>query len=318
MQKMMTDHTNVLVSIGIPTYNRANSYLKQALLSAVNQTYKNIEIIVSDNCSSDNTESVVKEFDNPRLRYYRQKENIGPVNNRNFCLEQSRGQYFVLLSDDDMIDDDFVSACMDAVKDHREVGVILTGVRIIDSKGKVLSSSYNTVGGYSTVDFILGWFDRKLPLYLCSTVFNTQGLKQLGGIRSKANKYDDVVAYVQLAAKYGRADVFDIKASFRRHGSNIGDDAHYFEWCEDSLYLLDTMCNAVPERSAVIREKGMAYFSFRNYNRVAGITPLSDRFHAYLTIYRTFDYCYSPLKFLYVKNLFRIVKFWKRKIASRS
>lgn len=71
--------------------NRANSYLRCALQSAVSQTYKNIEIIVSDNCSPDNTESVVREFDDPRIRYYRQNQNIGPFKNFDFCLEQARG-----------------------------------------------------------------------------------------------------------------------------------------------------------------------------------------------------------------------------------
>ena len=80
----MPDSTAPLVSIGIPTYNRASSYLQYALRSAVRQTFENIEIIVSDNCSSDSTESVVKEFGDSRVRYYRQKENIGPVNNRHF------------------------------------------------------------------------------------------------------------------------------------------------------------------------------------------------------------------------------------------
>jgi glycosyltransferase involved in cell wall biosynthesis len=282
----------------------------------VRQTYENIEIIVSDNHSSDHTEFVVKEFGDSRIRYYRQKENIGPVSNRNFCLEQARGKYIVMLLDDDLIDEDFLSTCMSEVK-GREPGVIFTGVREIDSEGNVISSCKNTVGGYSTADFILGWFDRKVPLYLCSTVFNTQRLKELGGIHSKTNRYDDVVAYVQLAAKYGRVDIPDVKASFRRHGSNIGRAVHYSVWCEDSLYLLETMCNAVPEHAHVIRKRGMPYFSVRNYNRVAEITPLTDRFHAYLTIYRTFEYCYSPLRFLYVRNLFRIVKLWKGTIASR-
>ncbi len=305
-----------LVSIGIPTYNRANSYLKYALQSAVSQTYENIEIIVSDNCSSDDTESIVKGFGDARLRYYRQEENIGPVKNRNFCLEQARGKYLVMLLDDDLIDEDFISTCMGEVV-HRDPGVILTGAREIDSQGNVISICHNTLGGCSTADFILGWFDRKLPLYLCSTVFNTERLRECGGIHSKTHRYDDVVAYVYLAAKYGRVDIHDIKASFRRHGNNIGGAVHYSAWCEDSLYLLETMCNAVPEHAAVIRERGMAYFSFRNYNRVAGITPLTDRLCAYRTIYRTFDYCYSPLKFMCVSNFLRIVKFLKRKVASR-
>lgn len=312
----MPDFTTPLVSIGIPTYNRADSYLGYALRSAVNQTYKNIEIIVSDNCSPDNTESVVKAFDDPRVRYYRQTENIGPVKNRHFCLEQSRGDYFVMLLDDDLIDSDFISTCMDAARSHAEVGVILTGMREIDSQGNVLSASRNMLSGCSTADFILGWFERRVPLYLCNMVFNTKRLKQLGGFHSKMNTgYDDVVACVQLAGRYGRVDICDIKASFRRHGSNIGDAFHYTDWCEDSVYLLDVMCDIVPERAAVIRQKGMAYFSGRNYSRVSEISSPIERFHAYLNIYRTFDRSYSPIKFLYVKNTRRIMNFLKRRMA---
>ena len=309
----MTDCAAPLVSIAIPTYNRANSYLTHALQSAVNQTYGNIEIIVCDNCSPDHTELVVKEFNDPRIRYYRQKTNIAPVDNWNFSLEQSRGKYYVLLHDDDLIDDDFISTCMNAVEPHSEPGIILTGSRQIDSAGNVLSTAHNTVSGYSTADFILGWFDNKVPLYLCSTVFNTQGLKHLGGFHSKTNRYEDAVAYVQLAAKYGRVDIFDIKASYRRHDSNIGVTSSYYSWCEDSLYLLDIMCEVAPEQAARIRERGMSYFSVRNYRRVAGIKSPLQRLLAYLTVYRTFHYSYSPFMYLYISPMKRFVK---RQIAT--
>ena len=89
------------VTIAIPTYNRADDYLKQTLKSALNQTYENIEIIVSDNCSTDNTEAVVNSFNDSRIRYFRQQENIGANNNFNFCLKQAKGEYFLLLLDDD-------------------------------------------------------------------------------------------------------------------------------------------------------------------------------------------------------------------------
>jgi glycosyltransferase involved in cell wall biosynthesis len=287
------------------------------LRSAVSQKYKNIEIIVSNNCSPDDTESVVKEFGDPRIRYYRQKENIGPVNNRNFCLEQSRGEYFLMLLDDDVIDDDFIYACMDAVKGRCAPGVILTGARVIDSEGKVLSSAHNMVGGYSPADFILGWFDAKVPLYLCSTLFHTTRLKQLGGFHSRTNRYDDVVATVQLAAKHGRVDVFDVKASFRRHGSNMGNASDSInKWCEDSLYLLEIMCNEAPEHAALIRKRGMAYFSSINYVRVGKMRTKSPmkRLGGYLTVYKTFEYSYSPIKFIYLKKVLRNMTFLKRKL----
>ena len=57
-----------LVTIAIPTYNRADGYLKEAIQSALDQTYPNLEIIVSDNCSIDDTESIVKCLSEPDIR----------------------------------------------------------------------------------------------------------------------------------------------------------------------------------------------------------------------------------------------------------
>lgn len=92
----MNNFVPPLVTIAIPTYNRANLYLTQAIESAINQTYPNLEIIISDNCSTDDTEMVIRSFKDPRIRYFRQEKNIGGNNNFNFCLKQARGEYFFI------------------------------------------------------------------------------------------------------------------------------------------------------------------------------------------------------------------------------
>ncbi|NES25900.1 MAG: glycosyltransferase family 2 protein, partial [Symploca sp. SIO3E6] len=96
-----------LVSIGIPTYNRPQG-LRRALESIVKQTYQNLEIIVSDNCSSETeteteTEMIVQEFmaKDGRIQYFRQEENIGLFYNKKFLFEASHGEYFTWLCDDD-------------------------------------------------------------------------------------------------------------------------------------------------------------------------------------------------------------------------
>ena len=147
----MSENMRVLVTIAIPTFNRADGNLICALQSAISQTYKNIEIIVSDNCSSDDTEQVVKQFKDPRLQYVRHPENIGANANFNFCLSQAKGDYFLLLHDDDLIDDDFVSVCMKAENYvFNDIGIIRTGTRWIDVDGNVLSEKPILVGACST------------------------------------------------------------------------------------------------------------------------------------------------------------------------
>jgi glycosyltransferase involved in cell wall biosynthesis len=307
----MTDRRLPLVTIAIPTFNRANKYLKQAIECSRSQTYKNIEIIVSDNCSTDNTEEVVKSFNDPRIRYFRQTSNVGMLNNENFCVDSASGEFFLLLCDDDMIDEDLVEACLDAANYDTNVGVILTGTRVIDEAGVVLSESRNNGSGLSTKEFFLAWFEGKVPLYLCSTLYNTRELKGIGGFRSKMALYEDVVALVQLASRFGRVDVPEVKAGFRKHGENIGSTAKIREWCEDSLFLLDIMCRMAPEDARVIKERGLAYFCGRNYRRAGVIDSTVKRLVAYFVVYRAFSYYCSPLRYLYRGERARASRFAK-------
>ena len=91
------------MSVGIPTYNRPEG-LRRTLQCITGQTYKNLEIIVSDNCSPGlETEDVVREFvlKDSRIKYFRQAENQGPTFNLKFVLEKATGEYFMWAADDD-------------------------------------------------------------------------------------------------------------------------------------------------------------------------------------------------------------------------
>lgn len=315
------NNTKPLVTIAIPTYNREH-YLRKSLGCAVNQTYKNIEIIVSDNASQDNTEDVVRSFNDSRIRYFRQKVNIGALGNSNFCVKQATGDYILLLNDDDMIDHDFVETCLKEADYSTEFGVILTGVRVIDDRDAVVREDTNRAAGLSFTDFILAWFNHKVPLYLCSTLYNTRGLKEMGGFASKKGLYEDDVALFKLAAKQGRVDVKEVKASFRRHQDNFGNVVRIVDWCEDSLYLLETMCSLVPpEDKDMIKRKGLIYFCRENYVRSSRIESPINRLKAYFIVYRYFGYSYSP--FLYIlrktqlyRNYLRFKNSTKMKIKS--
>jgi glycosyltransferase involved in cell wall biosynthesis len=101
------DSQNSLVSVIIPTYNRPK-YLKQAIDSAVKQTYKNIEIIVSDDCSPENPQKIVDSFNDPRIRLRRNPKNLGISRNVIAAYKEARGKYVASLNDDDMWNEDFL------------------------------------------------------------------------------------------------------------------------------------------------------------------------------------------------------------------
>lgn len=92
-------------TIMIPTYNRS-SFLKMAMESVLQQKGVSFELLVSDNCSPDDTKEVVKGFRDKRVRYIRNKKNLGYKDNAISCFARASGKYLFMLSDDDFILDE--------------------------------------------------------------------------------------------------------------------------------------------------------------------------------------------------------------------
>jgi len=309
-----------LVTIAIPTYNRAAKTLPAALRSALGQTYENVEIIVSDNCSTDNTEQVVREF-GPRIKYVRQTQNLGLNGNLNQCIDRATGDYLLLLHDDDLIDADFVESCIAAVGNATSVGFIRTGIRIIGSDGTVLSERPNLVTESSSVaDLMLAWFRNETAQYCCNMLFNTRALREIGGFQSRNNLYQDAIAQVKVAALYGHAHVKEPKASFRRHDENAGapSRAGISNWCEDSLQLVEVICSRAQDREAELRQEAMRYFCLVNYLSVGQLKSRTQRLYTYPLVARHFNFAASPIPHIYQNEVRPLLRALKRLLLPRS
>ncbi len=307
---MTNDTVRPLITIAIPTYNRAELFLEEAIRAALQQTYSNIEIIISDNCSTDNTEFVVKQFGDQRIRYFRQEKNIGANNNFNFCLQQAKGTYFLLFLDDDQIDPDFIETCMDAAQDRRDIGIIRTGTRMINEVGEVKFERLNRAEGLSFTELLRAWFRNETTFYLCSTLINTTALKEVGGFHSRHNLFQDVGAELKVAARLGRVDIKEVKAGFRSHDGNMGSAARIHDWCEDSLELLDIICGLSDDED-LIRFEGKRFFCRMNYGRARSIPTLVSRIKSCFFVAKKFDYAEPLFPFIFQKEIrpfFRSVK----------
>jgi len=126
-----------LVSICIPTYECEKTII-ESIKSALNQTYKNIEIIIVDNCSSDKTYDLLKTFNDPRIKLYRNNNNLGMCENWNECLKYAKGDYIQYLHGDDIL----FPYCIEkkvslAIKDTSIV-LVFSSTEIINSNNKTL------------------------------------------------------------------------------------------------------------------------------------------------------------------------------------
>lgn len=111
-----------LVSVCLPTYNRSQR-LRRAIETVQASRYPNLDIVVSDNASPDDTREVVEAMmkTDARIRYFRSATNVGPTPNFEFARAQARGKYFMLLGDDDYLDPDYLAGCVAVMEADPEV-----------------------------------------------------------------------------------------------------------------------------------------------------------------------------------------------------
>lgn len=129
-----------LVSVGIPTYNRPEG-LARTLKCITRQTYSNLEIIVSDNCSpNEDVKNVSHQFmeNDSRIKYYHQEENSGPTSNFMFVFRQATGEYFMWASDDDEWDKEFVTTGIKTLLENPAFDAWFCSLDVIDRLGRVI------------------------------------------------------------------------------------------------------------------------------------------------------------------------------------
>lgn len=135
-----------LVSIIITSYNHG-IYIGKAIESALNQSYPNLEVVVSDNCSTDNSDAVIRQFiADDRLKYKRNNENIGMLPNfRQAAYQLAEGEFITFLSSDDcFINKDFIVEAIGLVNKLPGISLVFGRSQLAGTNGKVYSISAET------------------------------------------------------------------------------------------------------------------------------------------------------------------------------
>jgi len=125
---------NPLVTVGIPTFNRPAG-LERTLECIRQQSYTNLEIIVSDNCSTDaNVLPILNKHAaaDSRLRVYVQEKNISIVPNFEFLLSQASGDYFMWAADDDFWDSNFIEVCVNGLDENNDAVLCIGDIKIVN------------------------------------------------------------------------------------------------------------------------------------------------------------------------------------------
>lgn len=189
-----------LVSIGLFAYNEAR-FLRKSLESLLAQDYGNIEIVISDNCSTDETEAICREYvqRSHRIRYHRQPHNIGSAANSTHVLEQAKGKYFMWASGHDVWSPTLISTCVALLDEHPSAALACGPAHWIDEEDHAWdkeSGWYDTRGMDAMLRFFTVFWGNAHPIL---GLIRTRYLRELPKIHTCVGA--DQIVLVELALK---------------------------------------------------------------------------------------------------------------------
>ncbi len=191
-----------LVSICIPTYNNEKT-IQQTIESVVSQSYKNMEILIIDDASSDQTLSIVENIHDTRIRVIENEKNLGMVANWNKCIHEASGEYIKLLCADDILYADAIRIEVAILRKHKDV-------TLVESNTRLINDEYKPIGAFNRFP----WFGKmdgkrlaKTSLMLnnffgapCANMFRKKDAMAVGGFDEKFTYILDFDLWVSLAS----------------------------------------------------------------------------------------------------------------------
>lgn len=211
-------------SITIPAYKA--KFLYDAIDSVLKQTYSDFELIIVDDCSPEDLKSIVDEFSDSRIRYYRNTKNCGAVDvvdNWNICLSYCTGEYVICMGDDDRL----LPCCLEEyvllIKKYPEVCLLHAFTEIIDDNGNIISFQQPRPDWESALS-LAWWRWNGRRQFIGDFCFRTKELRDEGGFHKfpLAWASDDVSA-VKAARHYGVANTYKSCFQYRVSVINISN-----------------------------------------------------------------------------------------------
>jgi len=258
------------LTIVIPTINRAHS-VGRAIESALSQTFPNIEIIVSNNGSTDETRAVLEQYRDPRLRVIHRENTIPAEAHGNFLVMEAKGDFFLGLSDDDYLEPEFAARVIELFSRSSELSFVYT--RCWRHYADVLVPSLPAPEIEDGPEFIKAYLAGAREVCWCACVTRTGDLKDIGPIPENT-VFGDMFYWTQLALKGKIGCVSGLLSHYIFMGDNLSSGVPVLLWAQATKKLVDAMVAAsiaqeMPDKDAArrLRADGARYLARSTANQ---------------------------------------------------
>ena len=202
-----------LVSIYITNYNYG-SYIKEAIESVLNQSFKDIELIIIDDGSTDNSREIIESYahlNNTRIIF---QKNKGLNVTNNIAMRLAHGKYLVRLDADDYFSEDAIEKMCQKLESDSQLGLVFPDYYLIDTLGDVIAKEQR-----HAFDKDVSLLDQ--PAHGACTMIRRSFLEKLGGYNESFSCQDGYDLWIRFTAKYKVANINEPLFYYRQHNSNL-------------------------------------------------------------------------------------------------
>ena len=236
-----------MVTVAIPVYN-GERFIKQAIDSVLNQTYKDFVLKIFDNCSTDRTSEIINSFNDERIGYIKNEKNIGMLPNWKKALDSATTKYVALLFSDDFYKPMFLEKTVKAFECNPEIAIVSVGTEAYNIRNELIGSRKRSkIGIFSSKEYYKYTYTLEEIPAPNETILLNKAVKEVEGYDVKnLNWIVDADLYLKIAkAGYKTYHLEDILACNRSWEGNSTNSIRFtYKNVEDRYYLLGKYFNS--------------------------------------------------------------------------
>ena len=230
-----------IVTVAIPVYN-GELFIKQAIDSVLNQTYKNFVLKIFDNCSTDRTSEIIYSFNDKRIKYIKNKKNIGMLPNWKKALDSATTKYVALLFSDDFYKPMFLEKTIKIFENNSKIAIVSAGAEIYNIRNQLVGSRKRSkIGIFSSKEYYKYIYTLKEVPPPSETILLNKAVKEVKGYDIKnLNWTVDGDLYLKIAKAGYKAYHLEDNLTCRRswEGNSTKSIWSNNKNVEDRYYLL--------------------------------------------------------------------------------
>lgn len=207
---------NELVSVLMPVYN-GEQFIASAIESILQQTYTNWELIIVNDGSTDQSEAIIRSFQDERIILHNNDQNRGIVFSRNVGLKHAKGTYLAFLDSDDIAIPNRLSEQVNYLNEHPKIGLLGSAVQLIDTNDTIINFAVDYPRGNHVIKVTMCFRNA----FASSTIMCRKSALPNDGFNSNFPVAEDYDFWLRIAEKWEVDNLAEVLTKYRIHASNI-------------------------------------------------------------------------------------------------